>query len=92
MANCHGARRRLPNSKSVVINGCHAGGIGASITATLAENAVHVIALSSNHTTLAEIKKYTNVTAIIFDPISPTEYNTSQDLVKTLLNGETLDN
>ena len=77
--------------KTVVVNGCHTGGIGASITQILADNAVHVIVLSNDHAALSTFEKNPNITAIIYAPNSPSEFGTIHDLVKLKLNGETLD-
>ena len=76
--------------KTVVVNGCHAGGIGASITKMLAENAVHVIVLSNDHAALSAFEKNPNVTAIIYAPNSPSEFKAIYDQVKLVLDGETL--
>ena len=73
-----------------MIRGCDAGSVGASLAMALARNPVRVFATSTTLTAMSGLVNYPNITAMAMDTTSLSEHNTTTDILKTLLNGETL--
>ena len=82
--------RQWGTFKCVLINGCDEGSVGASLALILAESSVRVFACSTSLSAMSRLREHRNVIAIVMNPASPSEIDSTSQMVKTLLNGETL--
>lgn len=76
--------------KYVLINGCDAGSVGASLALILAENAVRVFACSSNGSAMEGLEHHPNITAMVMNGISLSTIDSAPENVTTWLSGEPL--